>query len=348
LKSIADPAGGARAENFTGGDITPVFSCMANLGDQGCGFEHQFESVRLALQRSLTVTNPPDPNAGFLRQSAYLAIVMLTNEDDCSVPYDSDLFDPSMGTLADPYGGLQSYRCNEFGHKCDQPLPHGVAGLPMTLTNCTSKEDGRLVTVSGFVDFLKSLKPNHTDQILVAALAGEVTPYTIQSHTFMLGNGGTEAQPQMAHSCTSGAAGTEYADPGIRIKQWLEAFAPNRVLESICAPDFAAAMVNIANVIGKALGAQCVTGAIAPKADGTPDCDVTQRQDDATGTPVDLTVPHCSPGRGNAGITTPCWELAPNPMQCKNGGQLLSVCYDTACMTKPTNKTDALVACALQ
>lgn len=245
LKSSID-ASGARVENFKGGDITPVFDCLASLGDQGCGFEHQFESVRLALQRSLTVSNPPDPNAGFLRSDAYLAIVMLTNEDDCSVPYDSDLFDPSMQTLADPLGGLQSYRCNEFGHKCDQPLPHGAAGLPMTLTGCESKEDGRLVTVNGFIDFLFSLKPMHPERIFVAAIAGPTTPYTITSHLFMLGNGDTESQPAIQHSCTSGMQGSEYADPAVRVQQWTQAFGPNSYFGNICSDDLGLTMSSIA------------------------------------------------------------------------------------------------------
>src|SRR5450432_157738 len=278
LIDIATPGGG-RMQNFTGGDISPVFSCIANLGDGGCGFEHQFESTRVALQRSL-LSN--DVNSGFLRPSAYLAIVMLTNEDDCSVPESSMLFDPSQLSVTQPLGGLQSYRCNEFGHLCDQPLPHTVAGLPMTLTNCRSKEDGTLVTVQGFIDFIKGLKAS-PDQILVAALDGPPTPYTVISQPFAVGNG-MENQPAMKHSCPLDmAATTEYADPGVRIKQWLDGFGTNAVLETICAADFKPAMVRIADVIGRALGAQCVTGKIANKVNGDPDCEVTERQYDAAG-----------------------------------------------------------------
>ena len=39
------------AVNFDG-DISALFGCMAALGDTGCGFEHQFESTRLALDRA--------------------------------------------------------------------------------------------------------------------------------------------------------------------------------------------------------------------------------------------------------------------------------------------------------
>jgi hypothetical protein len=52
------------AQNYTG-DISAVFSCIAALGDTGCGFEHQFASVLRALGAD-GVAAPAD-NAGFLR-----------------------------------------------------------------------------------------------------------------------------------------------------------------------------------------------------------------------------------------------------------------------------------------
>ena len=56
--------------NYTG-DIADVFSCIAPLGDGGCGFEHQLESVLRAL--GADGAPPPAQNAGFLRPDAYLA-----------------------------------------------------------------------------------------------------------------------------------------------------------------------------------------------------------------------------------------------------------------------------------
>jgi hypothetical protein len=339
IKSLP-PAGAGmpRSENFTG-DITEVFRCIADLGQNGCGFEHQFEAVRLALQKTQV---PNTENYGFLRDTAYLAIIFLTNEDDCSVPADSMLLDPNQQTTADMLGGLQSYRCNEFGHKCDQPLPHTAPASPQTMTGCVSAEDGKLVTVAGFVDFLRSLKAT-PDQLLLAAIQGPTAPYIVESKSFMLGNGGTENQPTIRHSCTSGSMGTEYADPGIRIKQALDPF--NGVIESICENDFRDSMVRIAQVIGAALGSQCVPANYATKMNGEPDCDVTQRQYSATGAPIDKPVPFCQPGRPQV----PCWEFLQNQgMQCPNQ-RVLSVCYDAACdaSSKPTSKTDALVSCAI-
>ncbi len=70
-----------------GQDLATTFSCMASVGSQGCGFEHQLESVYAALH------NPIPENQGFLRDDALLAVVFLTNEDDASAPTVTDVFD---------------------------------------------------------------------------------------------------------------------------------------------------------------------------------------------------------------------------------------------------------------
>jgi len=119
----------ANPPNFQG-DIRPLFQCMALLGDGGCGFESQFESTMMALEKARKSAAEDPDNGGFLRDDALLAIVMLTNEDDCSVRNDSLILDPdpSRNSAADPMGlgAFQSYRCNEFGHLCGgSPPPHG-------------------------------------------------------------------------------------------------------------------------------------------------------------------------------------------------------------------------------
>src|SRR5207253_7138162 len=67
---------GQQQKNYTG-DITDAFACIAGLGDQGCGFEGQLKSIRLALDPAAA----PARNRGFLRDEAYLSVVLITNED---------------------------------------------------------------------------------------------------------------------------------------------------------------------------------------------------------------------------------------------------------------------------
>src|SRR5262249_50713131 len=83
-------------QNFMG-DITDMFSCLALLGSGGCGFEHQLGSVVRAL--GADGMQAPAQNDQFLRSDAYLQVVLLTDEDDCSAPPDSDLFDASSMTI---------------------------------------------------------------------------------------------------------------------------------------------------------------------------------------------------------------------------------------------------------
>ena len=235
--------GGATPMTNFDGDIADVFSCIANLGQNGCGFEHQLESVRLALQKAQTSGNE---NSGFLRPDALLAVVFLTNEDDCSVPADSMLFDPNQQSVSDPLGGLQSYRCNEFGHLCDQNMPHTGPNGALMMTNCRSREDGKLIRINGFIDYLYSLKPGAPQNVFVALIAGPTAPYVVQPREAMLANGGVEVQPTVAHSCTGTVADFEYADPAVRLGEVAQAFSPNSVVASICADDYAGTMDEIA------------------------------------------------------------------------------------------------------
>ena len=332
------------ANNFTG-NLSDVFSCIAQLGDGGCGFEHQFESMRAALSKS---GSPSDPdNGGFFRQDAFLGIVMLTNEDDCSVPGDSELFNTSVATLADqpPLGGLWSYRCNEFGHKCDQAMPHSATGLPMTLTGCQSKEntDGKyhLVPVKDYVDFLKGAKD--LEKLFVAIIGGPAAPYGVHARTAQTPSG-TEMQPEISHSCT--ATDGTYADPGVRLTKFVTDL--NGVFLPICANDFKDALTQIGTTLGAKLGVQCINGTPATNpTTNAEDCNVVLRKTTADNKFQDTSLEHCG-GNVTGTNDNPCWQLAADP-KCPMG-RVLKLCYDANCGAAPmtTTTTNALVSCALQ
>jgi len=71
--------------------------------------------VRAALDGCDTTCKQP-ANVNFMRKDAYLAVIILTDEDDCSAPTNSTLFDPTQTTLASELGPLTSYRCFQFGN----------------------------------------------------------------------------------------------------------------------------------------------------------------------------------------------------------------------------------------
>jgi hypothetical protein len=109
IQSIANEDG-TRNTNFNG-EISDVFSCMATLGIDGCGFEQPLEAMRRGLSHAQAQP--------FLRPHAYLAVVFVTDEDDCSVR-NTDMFDGTAQDLTQPLGPPKSFRCFEFGVQCSE------------------------------------------------------------------------------------------------------------------------------------------------------------------------------------------------------------------------------------
>jgi hypothetical protein len=297
-------------KNYTG-DISDAFSCIAALGDQGCGFEGQLKSVRWALD-PLNADLVPD-NAGFLRNDALLAVILITNEDDCSIPDDSDLVDPTQSRMSDPYGPLWSFRCNEFGHLCNingqmMPPPRGPA---TNLMGCVSNETatGKLTHVADEVAFLKALKPDPS-QIFVAAITGPSAPYSIE----MIQNPmEPEMHPNIVHSCNQNTG--EYADPSVRIQQWVESFGAHGVLQTICANSFAPSLTLIATELSKLLGPQCIANNLVANPDY--ECQITDTYTDTDQKKHETSLPACSTN----GNSAPCWSIHTDP-KC-TGNQLL-------------------------
>jgi hypothetical protein len=71
--------GGRRVLGRTDPDLARAFKANVLLGLAGSGKEQPFRAVRLALTDRLL-----DANQGFLRPGARLAVVIVTDEDDCS------------------------------------------------------------------------------------------------------------------------------------------------------------------------------------------------------------------------------------------------------------------------
>jgi len=327
--------------NYTG-SIESVFSCIAQLGDQGCGFEAPFGSVVRALGADGFA--PPPENANFLRPNAFLSIILITNEDDCSVPDNSNLFDPGSRLVSDQFGPLASFRCNEYGHVCDGGAPSRTTAGPYT--NCVSAEfpaipvdQTRLKTVAETVMQIKSLKTD-PNKILVAAIAGLPTPYSVDLVAPMVRDD-PAMWPAIHHSCTQDTpTGQEYADPGVRLASFIQAFGRNGVYQTICAASFAPALQRIAEEIGKQLGPKCIEGALVQK-NGRPDCTVIDHTFTQEGNPVDTAVPACADNNN----TAPCWQLIDgNAMAC-TGQKVLSVMRDPN--LPPQSDLNSSVSCSI-
>lgn len=236
--------------NFDG-DLSTVLGCLADLGDGGCGFEQPFAAARRALERAADSADPV--NGGFLRADAYLAVVIMTSEDDCSVPPDATLFDPHQMRVRDPLGGFNSYRCTEFGILCGGKAPPHQVSEVTPLADCRpAEEKGRLTTVASFVSFLRGLKPGHQGRLFLGALAGPPESFAIEPRTMMLSDGSTEVQPRLAHACTNGT-GTLYSDPAVRVAS-ATTLVPHSAFEPMCTADYSPQMGRLGAAINRMFG----------------------------------------------------------------------------------------------
>ncbi len=120
---------------FRAGDSPATFasaaSCLASLGTGGCGFEQPLDAVLKALTPSTASTtfylgtrgHGDVENAGFLRPNSILAVVVLSDEDDCSAS------DPGLYNQSSPrYMGDLNLRCFMFPEAL-YPVDRYVRGL---------------------------------------------------------------------------------------------------------------------------------------------------------------------------------------------------------------------------
>jgi hypothetical protein len=240
--------GSDRVTNYTG-TLEDALSCTASpLGDVGCGFEAQM----LATQRALDGTH--SENAGFLRADADLMIVMLTDEDDCSV-IDSSLFTMPASTV----GGVNDFRCQPlFAYDCDQPITAGSGSA--TYTNCSVRHGGPLLDPDTVATYLAPIKD--PSQTAVALIAGD--PET----TIMTGSLTTNTltqDPALLPSCsTTFSDGPAIGRPAIRLNDFMSHYGPRGSFHSVCQPDYAQALTDIAGSMATMLTSTCFASNVDP------------------------------------------------------------------------------------
>jgi hypothetical protein len=349
-------------QNFTA-PLSSVLRCIAPLGGRGCGFEHQLASIARAL--GADGQEAPSANANFLRPDAALAIVILSNEDDCSATPPTQLYslNGGMQNLSNPLGPISNYRCNQFGHLCVDPasgsdafeMPplkppadaqQSASGMPaLTLTDCKDNDtsSGMLTPVSQFVAGIRALKVDPDNQIMVAAIIGPPTAYTV---TWWPAMGGQNTQPGelwplLEHSC-GGAGGYlapngqistdgSFGDPGVRLAQFASAF-PNNAIGSVCDANYLPTMSVIASKVSQLATGKviCLNGPVQSNAEGQPDCAVTEEFVDSSNVAGQKALANCD----QSGNVAPCWMLQA-ATNCVGGGAgtTVSVSDDPAAAT---------------
>jgi hypothetical protein len=294
-------------KNYTG-NLEDVFTCIAALGESGCGFEHQFAAITRALGADGFAA--PAENAGFLRPDAFLVIVMITNEDDCSASPNVPLYDTSANTsIASQLGPPANFRCNEFGHICNglppnRNAPGNDVNATVAYSDCTSNDtDGYLLSVRDTVNRIRALKADD-GQVMVAAITGPRAPYVVNWRTPSTADSSCGAAscpwPMIAHSCSANDG--SFADPAVRIGEMVDRFGANGRMLSICDGEFGRALEDIGSDVQNYVSAPCITGRVAKKSGTT--------RDDCT--VVDNTTGQAIPDCADTNQAGPCWRLAPS------------------------------------
>jgi hypothetical protein len=215
------------------GDIADVFACLAKLGTAGCGFEHQLQAVHVALSGFVS------GNDGFLRPDAHLAVVFITDEDDCSAPAASTMYQPP------PDGQDGSLVCSLYGHLCDgSPPPASVFSTP--LDHCTAAPDGggKLVPIQSFVDDMRLLR---TQSISVSVIGG--WPVDAADAKYAIGYSSMAARSNLLGAVPICQSANGSAAVGLRMKQFVDAFGAAGRFISICQDDFSEAMAQVGDLI---------------------------------------------------------------------------------------------------
>ena len=301
-KFIVDEPG---TMNYQGTLADAIAKLAVGVGGGGCGFEQHFAGIARALGNPL--------NAGFRRTGANLGIVIVADEDDCSVR------DPAFFGTAAELGPLQSYRCTQFGLQCDQDIT-----VPGYKTNCAPLDGSQYVEDLGPIrDALAAAAPDPA-QLAVAAVVGDPTPVQIELRAPP--GGGTQIDA-LAHSCAyQEDSGPAVADPGVRIAALATAQASRGSVSTICGTSLTAGAA-IGRVLARMHGVLCLEGPIADP----PTCtatDVAPGGDEAE-------LPGC-PADGD------CLELATDATTCDTPDHLRAVIHR---VTPPPAGTHVVVRC---
>ena len=300
-------------KNFTG-TLDATFSQMAALGVAGCGFEQHLHSMRTSF------TNPA--NAGFLRPSANLAVIILADEDDCSV-LDPAVFANDMG----PLGPLSSFRCFEYGVECTPDMPRELGAKTMCRPRSASPY---IEDIAPFRAALLAQKGGDARKIMLGAIIGDPTQVGVEDRVI---NGVT--QRALEHSCelTLPTGGMMFADPPVRLQAMIESFPGRFSVATVCSADLTSSVAKIANEVRRLVGDTCLERPIA----SPPNCDVEDVRDSAPNSPT--TIRPCA----TAPSGVDCYELATDATCIDPPHLRLSVTR----VTTPSDDTWTRVRCEL-
>ena len=249
-----------------GTSMADAFACFGPQGVNGCGFESQLESMYLALTRAQTNT---EASYGFLRASAILAIVFVTDEADCSYNKNyASIFaaDGNKFFWSDPTDAYPSSAvCWNAGVEC--------VGDPSGYTSCdpvnkdvngnsgVSDSQAVLHPMSRYIGLVQGIEQQkqeiNAQQEVIVALIGGVSN---TGDVFYADVDNTDPLWQESFGIGPGctAPGEVAAVPPVRLRDMTNAFSPGNMF-SICDSDYSPALEAIALRIKDQIQPACYT-----------------------------------------------------------------------------------------
>ncbi len=250
------------ASNFTG-PLDDVFACMSQLGIAGCGSESPLDAARKAVDPSL------GHNLGFLRDDALLLIAFLTDEDDCSTS-DRGIFGNLDATIDDPFGPFSSFRCFDFGIRCNPDAPRTFGDKQ----ECEPREDSEYLTpIDEFVTFFEELKG--PGRFLTMSIQGIPEPSATGTGFNATVIDDSNGAPKLGSVCVSSAGD---AVPAIRLSSFVSSFPESRI-SSVCNEDVG--LRDVSPSVEAALSLKCL-----PAQSARPTCSAISATPDGSSGPV--------------------------------------------------------------
>ena len=253
--------------NVPGNAIANAMRCLAPQGIVGCGYEAPLESMLLAIDPAATWNLGNKP---FVRDQARLAVVFITDEEDCSVraPEGYAYFtDPSQNTYweEDPATGAKTQAssavCWNSGVDCGAPDANGV------YADCHAIDNGVLHPIDRYLTYLRDevIGDQNKEVVMLGILGVPTVTKRSPELPYQPIDGGiddlvyaqspdpnSEFEFGIGPGCTS-EDGSYPAIPPVRLAEVCEGLDDETrircIIESVCDPSYDDAFVGLAGLI---------------------------------------------------------------------------------------------------
>ncbi len=251
-----------------------AFACFGPQGVNGCGFESPLESMYFSLVRA---RSEDEANYGFMRDNAVLAVIFLTDEEDCSYNSDwSEIFDADGNKVfwSDPSSSVPSSAlCWNAGVVCEgDPSNYDVCdpvNKDVNGNEGVGDEAAVLHPVSRYVGLLEMIEQEKkvfdpSQEVIVTVIGGvdetgvpryADSPDPEFQELYGIGPGCEVPNPVNPDSPIQ-------AIPPVRLRAVADEFTTEN-LHSICASDYAPALSKVADAIRTQIKPACFPSCVA-------------------------------------------------------------------------------------